>query len=230
MLSGEACVDSVCTSYPSSLDGLKYFWRFQDQSLVDSIASVEMTVGKEIDTTSSLNIDHNIVTNGSVRLGGGYLRIPSGDYFENSQFTIAFWVRPSAENAKNARILEFGNGKLSKNIILTINYNSGDNYYPGFYILNDATNKIEIHSDTELYYASWSFLVVTCTSTDINMFINGELVATQSLTFAPVTGTRTANYVGSSSWGQILTKLHLDDLRIYNRALSQEEIVDLQKF
>ena len=73
VLSGEACFKSVCTLYSSSIDGLTHFWRFENQTLTDSIGDNTLVVRRAIETTYAYNYDHNYERNGCLRMNDGYL-------------------------------------------------------------------------------------------------------------------------------------------------------------
>jgi hypothetical protein len=72
---------------------------------------------------------------------------------------------------------------------------------------------------------TWQHCVATISSTGATAFyINGSTAGTATL-YAPTTVTRTRNYIGKSNWaanGYYQGKIAVS--RIYNRALSQQEI------
>ena len=83
-------------------------------------------------------------------------------------------------------------------------------------------------SDQALSNATWQFLAATLNGSLGSLYINGALTRNQSINFTMPKVTRSYNYIGKSfspshgySWSFI------DDLRFYNKSLSQSEILEL---
>ena len=87
-----------------------------------------------------------------------------------------------------------------------------------------------VQSPVSLDPYNFAFLAVTYTAEYAKIYINGNLVATGYSDFHPRNVVRKRNYLAGSCWGNAVTKLVVDDLRIYNRELSQDEITDLYTF
>ena len=210
----------------STTSGLTNWWSFADYSYTDSVGGVTMTVGRAIYNNEFPCYDHNDKEDSCIELDNGYLVIPSGVYF-NSEFTLTAWVEPGGTSDTYTRILEFGNGVKSDNIILMLNGDSTSAYYPRFYTFY-SSSQIAVVSNTRVYANAFYFLAATFESTQAKLYINGVLVGSISYTsFLPKNVIRTRNYLGGSSWGGSQTNSVIDDIRIYNRALSATEIVEL---
>ena len=186
-----------------------------------------MSVGKTLGASSCRGQDTEY--NSCMPINYGYLNIPSGTYF-NTEFTVSAWVQPIDITDTYTRILEFGTGKSSNNVILMFNADSTSQLYPRFYVIQSGTQICAI-STIQISKLSWHFVAATFTATLANIYVDGVLagsVAYKNLALASVV--RTKNYVTGSSWGDSVTRSYVDDIRIYNRALSTLEIQQLYLF
>ena len=78
----------------------------------DEIGTAHMTQG-------SLNLfvsDRFGNANSALALNGRWTQVPSGVYFDSPEFTISVWVYPQ-QVGSHARIIDFGNGQASDNIL-----------------------------------------------------------------------------------------------------------------
>jgi hypothetical protein len=95
----------------------------------------------------------------------------------------------------------------------------------------DASNmRMRIHAGGGLYIVSvphslnrWNFYAMVLNGTWLGGYLNGELKA--SRIGVPASETNTVNlYLGQTIWGNYRIKGLIDEVLIYNRALSEEEI------
>jgi hypothetical protein len=125
----------------------------------------------------------------------------TGDYLStydsysnvNAGFTFSVWAYPAAASV-NARILDFGNGSGSDNIILSTGAPEDlyfDSYNPG---------KSEVLAKGAVVQNQWQYFAVTVWGTTANIYRNGALLASGALT-NPISGNaRLNNYLGKSNW------------------------------
>ena len=226
-VAGMTCVNSVCTYYASSLQNLTYYWPLTSQLLTDEISGAQLT------NTYSLSdacTDHNNEYYGCFYLSYRYFVLPSAVYF-NSDFTLSVWINPYLNSEAYTRILEFGNGKYSNNVILMVNGNDWQNFYPSFWVIPQESYQMTVTSSIKMSSSSWHFIAATFTSTQANIYLDGVLAgSTTYASFTPANVVRTRNYVGGSSWSGSVCKHNIDDIRIYNRALSAQDIQNLYLF
>ena len=111
---------------------LTHFWNFKLGTFDDKVGN-----GADLSPSSSINLayDRNNVYAGALSLNKGYAVIPSDIYF-NSEFSIAVWVKPVNTYATDSwsRIVEFGRGVTSDNIILMFNDDRDGHFYLNFYL------------------------------------------------------------------------------------------------
>ena len=166
--------------------------------------------------------------NSALNLNGGYTFVPPGVYFDAPQFTISVWVYPRSVGSW-ARVIDFGNGKESSNIYLTLD--SGLNRLGGFVILYGSSYIENLYSSTSLTLSQWQFLTATFNGSTSTFYINGISKGSVFAVYTLPTIIRTNNYIGKSSWASDgYSSSYLDDLRFYNKSLTQIEIIQLMSF
>ena len=193
--------------------------------MTDVIDSKDMTQGN----ATYFTFDRFGNENSSLALNGGWTQVPPGIYFDTQEFTISVWVYPK-QVGYLSRIIDFGNklaSKYSDNIILRLDSDSLEK--PALNIVDGTGNsKGECKSVKVLIKNEWQLLTATFNRSLESFFINGELTCNKSINYALPKITRLYNYIGKSynpshkySWSFI------DDLRFFNKSLTQEEILEL---
>ena len=154
-----------------------------------------------------------------------YISIPPGFADFSSGITISVWANPtSASNF--ARFIDFGTGAGANNIIF---YRGGTTNSLTYNVIDGAGNSMSNMGYAGLVLNQWKLYTVTVTPGGAaTIYINGSSVATASGFSAPTNITRTSNFIGRSNWSSDSYYTgSMDDLRIYNRALSASEVLQL---
>lgn len=149
-----------------------------------------------------------------------YVDLPDGLQDDlRSGLTWSVWAYPRTA-ANWARFLSFNNGAASDNIFfsrigtgttLRFNVNRGAT---GSSL--DAANAMELNV--------WQMFTVTMSPTgEAALYKNGVQLSTGTVQMPNVLA-RTNSWIGRSAWPDALYNGLLDDIRIYNHALSQEEV------
>ena len=91
---------------------------------------------------------------------------------------------------------------------------------------NSATsNNGNLQSSLQLKINKWQHLAVTVTGTQLKIYIDGKLGLTSTVIASPMGIMRTNNYIGKSNWGgNGNADAEFDDLKIFNRSLTQSEV------
>ena len=153
--------------------------------------------------------------------GNDYLSIPAGS-INTDNLTVAAWVYWKGGNNWQ-RIFDFG--KDTSEYIGLIP-NSGDNTLR--FVIKDGTEQYVDY--TKLPLNQWVHVAVTLDGSTAKIYYNGILKATNdSITHRPTNISLTKNYIGKSLWPDPLLNGNIDDFRIYNYALSLQEIQNLAK-
>ena len=185
-------------------NGLINFWPM-DTNTTDIIGYANMYNGYNVQFVE----DRFGKPNSAIRFNDGYYQVPSGVYF-NGDFSVAVWVKINVR-IQWASIIDFGSD---------CNYNSDS------VIITSQPDYKQLTSNLGLSIGQWTYLVITLNETTTSIYINGILARKGSNPEMPKYAERKLNYIGKSCSASNL-RADLDDLRIYNRALSQPEVYDL---
>ncbi|MDP4278367.1 MAG: CotH kinase family protein, partial [Bacteroidota bacterium] len=160
-----------------------------------------------------------------------YLQLPQGTVNSLTSFSITAWVKLTSLNVWS-RIFDFGSG-TDYNMFLTPS--CGNNVR--FAIKNGGTEQ-QINTANTLTTNEWVHVAVTfdwnaqaATGTG-KLYINGMLAGTNDAisinpSMLPLT---TQNYIAKSQYNDPALNGTMDDFRIYSRALTDSEILELNGF
>jgi len=201
---------------------LTHYWStIENGTMFDQIGSAHMTQGN----FTSFIEDRFACANSALALNGGWTQVPSGIYFDTPEFSISVWVLP-LQVGSFARVIDFGNGHGLDNILLTIS--SGSLWQPTFdYYLGSKKSSSFISSQI-LNSDQWNMITITFNETNFRIYIN-ETLQNDLYQNVTMTGIQRSNcYIGKSNFnGDGVSGSYLDDLRFYNKSLTQEEIIEL---
>jgi hypothetical protein len=222
-------------------NGLVGYWKMDEAS-----ATTTTTDSSGNGNTGSINLwgGGNTATS-SARVGGkfgGGIDFDGGDDYvdvgdDNSldlinDLTMGFWVKPSSVQSSSANILRKDAGLVDSNrngFGIEMNGVANSNEYIAGW-KHDSTNEcwtniFSLTSDV------WQHVVVTKDDTVLTAYVNG--VSTGSCTGGDSTiGTNTVSLQigGWTVYSSRYFNGQIDEVRIYNRALSGAEVVDLYNF
>ena len=156
----------------------------------------------------------------------GSYQLPAGIYFSGSQFSILVWINVRSFNSWS-RVIEVSNGPDVNNIALSITESTSG--YPVCMMHIDANTIIfGVKSTIQLELNKWQHLACVFNSPNGFIYIDGVSYTALRDPFSsnPAASTRSSNFVGRSSWypGDLDTNADIDELKIFNRALSQQEL------
>ena len=134
-----------------------------------------------------------------------------------SGMTLEAWVQPSAATDWRTAILKETAGGLAYAL-----YAHTDASAPGAFInlgaLDQAATGIGAISTTD-----WTHLAATFDGATLRLYVNGVLVRSVALNGSIVTSAGALRIGGNSVWGEFFAGL-IDEVRVYNRALTAEQI------
>ncbi|WP_374951042.1 LamG-like jellyroll fold domain-containing protein [Mucilaginibacter sp.] len=155
---------------------------------------------------------------------GSNIEIPYTSDLNPKEFTISLWVKRHETNPENYMFsLNTYNGfkfQLQGNNFLFLTF-KGDNGY------HDVdSNPGVVPAD------AWTFVSVSYANGTMKFYVNDKLVKTAAVTGTPVTLTTPVNLVIGQSLPKSLKgtsyfKGTMDDIRFYNRALSEAEVLSI---
>lgn len=170
------------------------------------------------------------------RIGGAYVFDGNNDFINISfnqpttPFTIETWIKPAinhealgtnlgvfakASNPSWSWQLRFGNDAAGDRLGFQFNNNTLDTGVPGVFV----------NVDRDLTVGQWHHIVGRYNGTHISIYLNGVINETKVL----IGTIRTPNiplFIGHEGWGNTFNGT-IDEVRIYNRSLSSEQIAKL---
>lgn len=205
-------------SYAQVTDGLVAKWSFNNGNANDEVGTNDGTVHG-----ASLSTDRFGNLNMAYDLDGvdDYLSFPSDVYFDGA-FTVSAWANIRTVQSWS-RLLDFGNGSNSDNVLLAFSGASSGNF------VAEVIGGGQLYSDVLFPLNNWTFICVTLdTDNTLSIYEDNVLRSSMQVSIMPQNIIRTLNYIGKSNWDfDAYTDGQIDDVRIYNRALSLSEIDEL---
>lgn len=158
--------------------------------------------------------------NGALGFDGvdDYVDLGTGDFGITSEFTVSLWVRISALPSTVKVIFVRGNSYPFR-----ISLNTDGNLYGAVRTSNGIT-----YADTGIPLVPdvWSHFAMTFKNGERNIYLNGQKVITDTLTGTLSTNSA-STWLGKSDTAGQYYNGDADDVRIYNRALTSDEILVL---
>ena len=163
----------------------------------------------------------------AVKLNGAdeYVSLPTGIVSGLSDYTVSAWVDPASDDTW-ARVFDFGSG-TAVNMFMTVN-GGGNGLRFGITTSGNGAEQ-DLTGGGHLPPNTWSHVAVTLSGTTGTLYLNGTAVATlPNMTLKPsALGNTTQNWIGRSQYPDPYLNGTVDDLNIYDHALSATEIAAL---
>jgi hypothetical protein len=148
---------------------------------------------------------------------------PSGVIGSTTAFTISVWVKSNDSSQTQQRAFRSHAASYQD---ATIEYNSDGNGEIIFTLTRDTDNTFS-HLRTPIAGEDWNFIVATYDAPTQRIYVNGELK--NETTFSDWSYAIDVDAIGSNNGGRYFNGL-IDDVRIYNRALTLAEIQELYQW
>jgi len=146
------------------------------------------------------------------------------DFGVNENFSVAFWVKYNNNTANNAAIVEKWSGAGGYPFVFRI---SGGNPKQVLMARYDSTNNPNVSTATVTPLATWFHVVGVKSGSNLFMYANGILQNSSTDTTTGVTSNNSLLYIGQRGDGSNRFNGLIDDVRVYNRALSANEVSQL---
>lgn len=197
-------------------------------------ANIENSDFREGKSLRLKNMNGSSVVNPAV----DYVKLPNNLTVGLNDFTIALWIKIDAADSW-ARIFDFGRG-TNQNMFLTVN-GGGSGLRFAFKNTDIGNDEYQIdYKSGFLETNKWIHIAVTgkytisgnqVTKGELKLFVNGEDAGIRkdsqgnSVKITPNSlGQTNQNYIGKSQYSDNGLRALINDFRIYDKALSQEEI------
>ncbi|MBI5631876.1 MAG: carboxypeptidase regulatory-like domain-containing protein [Nitrospirae bacterium] len=151
-----------------------------------------------------------------------YVDLPDGFANFTSGFTVDLWANPTASTYW-ARFIDFGNGPANNNIVFARETTTNNLV---FEVYNGASSTGKVHAFDAITNDEWHYYAVTQDETgQVKIYKDGLPLVTTGTTGVPNNVTRVNNHIGKSDWGgDGYYAGTMDEVEIFNRALSADEI------
>jgi fibronectin type 3 domain-containing protein len=155
-----------------------------------------------------------------------HVDLPDGILNGAGGFTVATWVHLDAIS-NWARLFDFGTGTTSYMFLAP--QAGGSNALRFAITTNSYGSEQQINGSAALPVGVWTHVAVTLNGSTGILYVNGgEVGRNSSMTLTPASlGATTRNYIGKSQFPDPYLNGSVDDFRVYNQALSPEEVAGL---
>lgn len=221
-------LNEICAA--SSNNQLVGYYPFNNNSNDQSGRNNHATRGGTITLTSdAFGNQSAYIANG----GSGYMSIPDAadNDFGSSDFTVAIWVKRTSNTISwdnSAAIGKWNSMGLpgTNEWALYLTSNGSDNI-PTFYV-ESGTTTYKALAGSPLSLATWYHLAGVRKGNQLLIYINGVLSGSTTIPVNTVLNSTSGLNVWISRYINSYTAATFDDVQIYRRALSSDEIVSLQ--
>lgn len=138
-------------------------------------------------------------------------------------FTILAWVKLHSYR-NHQRLLDFGNGASSNNVLISISGTSTGIYFHNYV---GSTNHF-LNSNTFLSLYNWHHLGFIVKGGSSLIYLNGSLLISKNHLNGNIVQiiNRTKCFIGKSNWQDPNADSEFDDIKIYDGVLSSDQIMD----
>ncbi|UVS81642.1 LamG-like jellyroll fold domain-containing protein [Actinokineospora sp. UTMC 2448] len=131
------------------------------------------------------------------------------------RMTLSAWLRPASASGWRTAVMKERQGGLAYAL-----YGAGLDRPSGYLSIG---NDVTATGPSALPVGSWSHVAFTYDGAAMRLYVNGNLVATVAQTGSAAVSAAALRLGGNSVWGEYFAGV-MDDVRVYNRALSAAEI------
>ena len=223
----------------ASLSGLLYYYTFDGTSpLTNLITGTDLTlVGSGVaPSTTKFKTGSKSIYNSAASNTGNYTAAISGSTaFSGNECTISLWFNPENTNA-SGRLIRLSNAALGVCAGISL-YVSGTNVGISYDISgtqstfsSTSSDRFGISANTWIHVAITYSMPVAGT-TYIGVYLNGTMIQnpTTSTTYSFLGSTLANLYLFGSGTPQPMAG-YIDEVMVFNRALSKNEVMNLYNF
>jgi hypothetical protein len=157
---------------------------------------------------------------GALRFNGSssWITVADNDKLDlSTRMTLEAWVKPAnAMSSWRSILVKERTGGLSYGLYANTNTNQPAG-------LAHTSAEFDTRGGSRLPVNTWSHLAVTYDGSYLRLFVNGVQISARALTGSMVAGTGALRIGGNSIWSEWFNGL-VDEVRVYNRALTATEI------
>ncbi|MDA0168656.1 Ig-like domain-containing protein [Solirubrobacter taibaiensis] len=209
-----AVTTSNTVTAPSGLIAAYGFEETSGSTVTDSSASGMVgTLGTTARTTAG-RFGRALLFNGL----GNMVTIPdAAPLHVTTGLTLEAWVNSAEAGGWRTAVLKETGSGLSYSL-----YANEDSNRPSAHLTTGGT-EVDARGTAAIPTGTWTHLAMTYDGSTLRMFINGNQVGTHAVTGSATVASQPLRLGGNGVWGEFF-KGTIDEVRVYNRALTAPEI------
>ena len=150
---------------------------------------------------------------------GDWVTTPDANSLDlSTAMTLEAWVNPSATGGWRTAVIKEGTGGLSYGL-----YANSSTNRPSAHV-HIGSSELDTRGTAQLPLNTWSHVAATYNGANLLLYVNGTLVATRPTTGALAVGSGPLRIGGNSFAADEFFAGLIDEVRVYNRALTAGEI------
>ena len=211
----------IAESAPVSEPTLIARWNFEDNLYDDTQNMMDAAAN----STAKYLTEHAIGEK-SLNLASQFVQLPY-EIAASDELTFAAWINWRTPNTQWQRIFDFGND--TEHYMFLTPYNSYTSKMR--FAIKNGGNEQTLDCSSKLTSQKWKHVVVTIAKDTTKIYIDGEVAAESTgITIKPSDIHPALNYLGRSQFNSDSNiSAYYDDVRIYNYALSADEVKDVME-
>lgn len=156
--------------------------------------------------------------------GNDYLTVPNSASLNVSGtgLTLSLWINPQASASDSVVLGKFWNPTMTSPYY-QYGLELAGGTVPNFFI-GTSGGPLSASMGSALVLNQWSYLAVVFNGSQVQYYVNGVLATTVSLP-ATITGRNNGFQIGADNNIQQFFRGSLDEVRVYNRALTAQEVL-----
>ncbi|MBL7937115.1 MAG: T9SS type A sorting domain-containing protein [Bacteroidia bacterium] len=155
-----------------------------------------------------------------------YINLPS-DYWIHGDYSISAWVMVKQE-MPFPRLYDFANGYMINDVVGQLSHSGSGNMGPAMGYCINANTESHYFSPNALSLNDWHHIVYISSGYQMLIYVDGTLDGSVVGNYMPENIFRTKNKIGGSNAPlNDATNAFIDDFRLYDRAITPEEVTQL---
>lgn len=211
----------IVEAAPTSEPTLIARWNFEDNLYDDTHNMMDAA-----SNTSAKYLAEHAIGEKSLNLASQFVQLPY-EIAASDELTFAAWINWRSASTTWQRIFDFGND--TEHYMFLTPYNSYTSKMR--FAIKNGGDEQTLDCSSKLASQKWKHVVVTISKDTTKIYVDGEVAAKGTgITIKPSDIHPTLNYLGRSQFNSDSNiNAYYDDVRIYNYALSADEVKDVME-